>query len=538
MFKNMKIGTRLALGFGLVLILLVSISVTSLLRIAELNHATSVIVDERIPRIEASTELTENTLMMARTVRNLLISEDLAFNKAQADAITEMRKRNGELFKNLKQQLDSDAARDAFTAMENAANQYYVALDKLLPIADSNSPNYDSKKATDFLLGDFGVVANEFIGALKKFSLLQKELNQQAAKDAADAAQTARTLVLGLSIASALIAILFAWWVTRSITAPIRQAVDVANSLADGDLTAKIEVQSKDETGQLLSAMKNMVEKLAATITQVRLSADELNSASTQVSATSQGLSQAASEQASSLEETTAAIEQMSASIAQNTDNAKTTDAIGRKTSTDALSGGEAVRSTVTAMKAIASKISIIDDIAYRTDLLALNAAIEAARAGEHGKGFAVVAAEVKKLAERSQIAAQEIGQLASSSVETAESAGALLETIVPAIRKTADLVGEITAASEEQSTGVHQISDAMTQLNTATQQNAATSEELSATAEEMNAQAENLLQIMAQFKISGGSSSRPSVSARAARSEPAKRSGKEDVQMKDFESF
>ncbi len=233
----------------------------------------------------------------------------------------------------------------------------------------------------------------------------------------------------------------------------------------------------------------------------------------------------------------------MSASIAQNTDNAKTTDGIARKSSEDALSGGEAVRTTVAAMKSIAGKISIIDDIAYRTDLLALNAAIEAARAGEHGKGFAVVAAEVRKLAERSQIAAQEIGELAGSSVQTAETAGTLLETMLPSIRKTADLVREITAASEEQSSGTSQISQAMAQLNGVTQQNASSSEQLSATAEEMNSQAEKLKQLMSQFKVSGGSENVPGVlpetsAVRQARKGKSARSAVSANEMKDFVKF
>ncbi|SDI44822.1 methyl-accepting chemotaxis protein [Propionivibrio dicarboxylicus] len=344
--------------------------------------------------------------------------------------------------------------------------------------------------------------------------------------------------VLSCALLIALLVVLL----RRQVIAPVQAAMQAALQIAEGDLTVDIAVTSSDETGRLMSAMKNMVLRLRQIVDEIRISANELTSASSQVAATSQGLSQATSQQAASLEETTAAVEEMSASIAQNTDNAKATDGIAHQASQDALSGGEAVKSTVEAMKSIAGRISIIDDIAYRTDLLALNAAIEAARAGEHGKGFAVVAAEVRKLAERSQVAAQEIGELAASSVDQAEQAGKLLETMLPSIRKTADLVREITAASEEQTTGAGQISQAMTQLNSVTQQNAAASEELSATAEEMNAQAESLKQLMARFKVSGyeGFAGLAAVDAAivAPRAAPVAGKTPQAVELKDFVKY
>jgi len=288
----------------------------------------------------------------------------------------------------------------------------------------------------------------------------------------------------------------------RMIGAPLRQAVAAADALATGDLTVSVEARSSDEIGVLLQSMQRMVAKLGQVIAEVRAGADTLASASEEISATSQSLSQASSEQAASVEETSATLEQAAASIAQNTENAKVTDAIATKAAKEAAEGGEAVQRTVAAMKSIAEKISIIDDIAYQTNLLALNAAIEAARAGEHGKGFAVVAAEVRKLAERSQVAAAEIGQVAGSSVELAERAGKLLAEIVPAIQKTSDLVQEIAAGSAEQSAGIGQINGAVEQLNQLTQQNASSSEELAATAEEMSSQAEQLQQLVSFFKL------------------------------------
>ncbi len=285
----------------------------------------------------------------------------------------------------------------------------------------------------------------------------------------------------------------------------LNEVARVLSALAQGDLTQRITRDYQGTFGQLKEDCNATSERLGQVISEVRVSADSLTGAAEQVSATAQSLSQGASEQAASVEETSASVEEMSASITQNSENAKVTDGMATKAATEASEGGEAVMQTVVAMKQIAGKIGIIDDIAYQTNLLALNAAIEAARAGEHGKGFAVVAAEVRKLAERSQVAAQEIGTLAGSSVDMAERAGKLLEEMVPSIRKTSDLVQEITAASEEQSTGVSQINSAMNQLNQATQQNASASEQLAATAEEMSGQAEQLQQLMAFFQIAAG---------------------------------
>jgi methyl-accepting chemotaxis protein len=293
------------------------------------------------------------------------------------------------------------------------------------------------------------------------------------------------------------------------IIIPINEAVEVLNLVEQGDLTRNIAGDYQGQLGNFKDTVNNTIAKLSHTIAEVISSADQLGNASEQISATSQSLSQSSSEQASGVETTSSSIEQMAASINQNAENAKITDGMAGKANKEAIEGGVAVKQTVEAMKDIAAKIGIIDDIAYQTNMLALNAAIEAARAGDHGKGFAVVAAEVRKLAERSQVAAQEIGKLAETSVRTAETAGKLLDEIVPSISKTSDLVQEIAAASQEQSVGVNQVNTAMSQMNQITQQNAAASEELASTAEEMTGQVEQLQELMSFFKISGNEHAR-----------------------------
>jgi methyl-accepting chemotaxis protein len=302
------------------------------------------------------------------------------------------------------------------------------------------------------------------------------------------------------------LALLVMVWIASSIANPLAAVAQNLDRLADGDLTQEIAVTAQGgELKVLQSAMKRMVERLGATIGRVSETAGHLVRAADQLSSTAQSLSQGASEQASSVEETSASMEQISASIAQNTDNAKATGDIATLSAHEAADGGRAVQSTVTAMKQIAHKIAIIDEIAYQTNLLALNAAIEAGRAGEHGRGFAVVAAEVRKLAERSQVAAEEIGHLATGSVDLAGKAGKLLETVVPSIQKTADLVQEIAMASTEQNSGIGQINAAIGQISQSVAQNAAASEELAATSDEVNNQAMDLQSTMEFFTLTKG---------------------------------
>ncbi|HEY9898709.1 MAG TPA: methyl-accepting chemotaxis protein [Pantanalinema sp.] len=500
MLKNAKIGTRLALGFGSVLALMLVIIVTGLMGLAAANQALDKIANVDWIKSKLANEVIILADDSSRANLEMTLVTSPAELRARMDRIQANRGEIGSRLEELEKLIYAPKGKALMAKIQQARKPYLEAVLRSSQLALEGN----RAQAQAVVLAEALPALKTYTGALNELVALQSDLLEQSAKQAADQQALSRMILIGLALAAFAIGVAFAYGVTVSITRPINQAVSVANQLADGDMTVKIDVDSKDETGILLGSLRDMVQKISQIIGEVRGAADSLSSASEEISATAQSLSQGASEQAASAEEMSATVEEASASITQTAENARVTEGIATTASKEATEGGVAVKETVLAMKSIAGKIGIIDDIAYQTNLLALNAAIEAARAGEHGKGFAVVAAEVRKLAERSQVAAREIGELATGSVSLAERAGKLLDEMVPSINRTSDLVQEIAAAAGEQSAGIEEITSAMGQMNQATQQNASASEELAATAEEMSGQAEQLQQLMAFFRVAG----------------------------------
>ncbi|MBZ0156484.1 MAG: methyl-accepting chemotaxis protein [Alphaproteobacteria bacterium] len=509
MLNNMKIGVRLYLLAGIMAALLIIIGILGLRGMKQTDSGLETVYNDRLVPTGQLAEINE---LMLENIQQLLLAQfhdpKLEVSKVhEADHpitmhLDKVEANIGRISKVWEQYMAT-----TLTPEEKKLAEKYLE-DRMKFIHDGIKPAVALLKDKSFSEANLHTVKsivplfNNAKGGSESLLKLQIDVAKQE-KDQADAAYSlTRNIVVGSIVGGLLLSGIIALWIIRSVTVPLNEGVRVMNKLAAGDLTASIDVTSRDETGQLLLAMRNMVGKLKEVVSEVAGASGNVASGSQQLSSSSQQMSQGATEQAASIEEVSSSMEQMSANIRQSADNAQQTEKIALKSAADAKEGGEAVRETVTAMKEIADKISIIEEIARQTNLLALNAAIEAARAGEHGKGFAVVASEVRKLAERSQTAAGEISQLSSSSVQVAERAGEMLAKLVPDIQKTAELVQEISAASREQDAGAEQINKAIQQLDQVVQQNASASEEMASTAEELSSQAEQLQGSIGFFNV------------------------------------
>lgn len=543
MFRNLKIGTRLSLAFGLLLLLMAGAAGAAYFGMSSIGNETLDMLRTDAKLERASSRAQVNTLGLRR------FEKDTFLNIGDSQKIDDYLKKWDEERQELNQHLEeieksSTRKEDLnhIAQMRSEISAYEAAFRQVVSRIREKSITRPE---------DANAAITPFKDNIRRMEQTAEDMSTEHAermtgregftKDLIGRMSSIVVIAVLLALAAGVIVSIL---MTRSITAPIFQVVSVAEKVGEGDLRVSVEVDRQDETGQLLKAMHSMVSSLqamAATatsiaqgdltvkvtphsehdvlgnalaqmvsklklmITEIWSGTNALSAASGQVSSTSQSLAQGTNEQATSIEETSASLEQMNASITQNAEHSRQTEQMALKGAHDATESGKAVGESVAAMKEIAEKISIIEEIAYQTNLLALNAAIEAARAGEHGKGFAVVAAEVRKLAERSQTAAREIASVAGESVSVAEHSGKLLQDLVPAIKKTADLVQEVSAASREQSEGVQQINRAMSQVDQVTQRNAAAAEQLASTSEELAGQAESLQQLLTFFRLEQG---------------------------------
>lgn len=457
--------------------------------------AASALVDLKLRNADDANRIIKWFLDARKNEKELIISSDAKYAAAVDDDMAKVL----ELTADLRTRLESKENLASIDALKTSVKTYHDGF-RLY-----HGMMQEQDKAN----------TNMIASAREARAICEEARNNQ--KDKMDAQiQAAVSIMSAMSAFAIVVAVLLAVFITRGITVPLAKGIAFAQLLSGGDLRATVDVNQRDEVGMLADALRTMVGRLREVVGEVQSAAENVSSGSEELAASSTSMSQGATEQAAAVEEISSSMEEMASNIRQNAENAAQTEQMSLKAARDAEEGGRAVSRTVEAMNKIAEKISIIEEIARQTNLLALNAAIEAARAGEHGKGFAVVASEVRKLAERSGEAAAEISELSSSSVQVAQAAGEMLNKIVPDIQKTANLVQEIAAASNEQNSGAEQINKAIQQLDTVVQQNASASEEMASTSEELASQAEQLMQNIAFFKIDHHSGS--SMQAQAPR--------------------
>jgi methyl-accepting chemotaxis protein len=527
---NWKIGTRLTAAFGFLCVALVVMVGQGTIMLGRINDGTDTIVNKRMPRIELSNRLQNEVNDIALALRNMMLSDDAADRAKQHEEITSSRQAIDGILGELDKTLTSEKGRAILKRQQELDARYISGTQELLKLIDAGN----DAGARAYLGKELRPVLAGYQQAIAEQTTMQRELSAADAAAAATGYQQTRALMLALGVVVLALAAAMGWWITRSITHPLKQALDVASAVAAGDLTTKVAATTTCEVGQLLGALKTMNDNLVATVGTVRSGTDAIATASGQVSAGNQDLSARTEQQASSLEETASSMEELTGTVRQNADNARQANTLAEAASGVATRGGEVIAEVVdtmtqihTASGKITDIIAVIDGIAFQTNILALNAAVEAARAGEQGRGFAVVAGEVRNLAQRSAAAAKEIKTLIDDSSDKVETgsrlvrqAGTTMSDIVDSVRRVTDILGEISSASQEQSAGIEQVNQAITQMDDVTQQNAALVEEAAAASQALQEQADRLAQAVAVFKLDAGAvvrSAAPAVKAAVA---------------------
>lgn len=499
MLKNMSIGMRLAIGFGLIVLLLVTIAFSGYWGLEGVTAETLKVLNGDAKIVVLAARVKATTLELRRYEKDTELNiDDQQVRNDYAAKWKEQRQKIREVLGELDKFQLSPEDRGTLKSMTEDMDVYEGGFTKVLNLIEQGklkTPQECNQTITQYK-DSIHRLESAASDLTNRHSEVLVPLVEQIAK-------TTTTTILIFSITAIFVSIIVTLVISRGITKPLQEVVSVVETVSGGDLTKAVIVDRNDEIGRLFGAMARMTGKLNEMIGEVRMGAGSVSTAATQVASSASSVSQGTSEQAAAVEQVTSSMEEMNASITQNAENSRKMEQMARKGAQDATQSGQAVLEAVSAMKSIAEKIAVIEEIAYQTNLLALNAAIEAARAGEHGRGFAVVAGEVRNLAERCRTAAQEIGGLAASNVQIAERSGGLLNELVPAIQKTADLVQEVAATSGEQAAGVSQINRAIGQVGLVTQRNAAGAEELSSTAEELASQAEALQDMISFFRVS-----------------------------------